>query len=55
MGAAPAGGHLEKLDDGGLNSGLEGGVLDFEYSGGDIVMRGGAEYVHHGTIQDDAV
>ena len=34
---------------------LEGGVLDFEYSGGDIVMRGGAEYVHHGTIQDDAV
>lgn len=34
---------------------LEGGVLDFEYSGGDIVMRGGAEYVHHGTIQGDAV
>ena len=24
MGAAPAGGHLEKLDDGGLDSGLEG-------------------------------
>ena len=24
MGAAPAGGHLEKLDDGGLNFGLEG-------------------------------
>ena len=32
---------------------LRGGVLDFDYSGRDIMMKGGAEYVHHGRLTYD--